>query len=201
MITAERFAEGMTFAVYVDTMQESREAFAAAFAAFALRPEDHAALQTVRGPLRVVALTEDWCGDALLYLPVVGRMAADAGWALHLFRRAVAPDVDAAFSQAGLRRAIPTVVFYDAAMQQVAHFVERPTQVTADREATIDALAAVQPVVQAGVANAAQSPAARLITDPALAALREERAATWQQAAVAEILGLLGAGGGHRQGE
>ncbi len=196
MITADRFAEGMTFAVYVDTMQENREAFAAAFAAFALPAADHAALQTVGGRLRVAALTEDWCGDSLLYLPVVGRMAADAGWALHLFRRAAAPDVDAAFSGAGLRRAIPTVVFYDAVMQPVAHFIERPAQVTADRQAVIDALAAAHPAVQAGVPNAAQSAAARLITDPALTVLREERAAAWQQALVGEILGLLGAGGG-----
>ncbi|MDQ2808506.1 MAG: thioredoxin family protein, partial [Chloroflexota bacterium] len=164
MITAERFAEGITFAVYVDTMQENRAAFAAAFAAFALRPQDHAALQTVARSLRVLVLTEDWCGDSLLYLPVVGRMAADAGWALQLFRRAATPDVEAAFSAAGLRRAIPTVVFYDAAMQPVAHFIERPAQVTADRQAAIDALAAAQPEVQAGVPNAAQSPAARLIT-------------------------------------
>jgi len=195
MITADRFAEGMLFAAYVDTMAENREAFAAAFADFALPAADHAALQTVAGPLRVLALTEDWCGDALLYLPVVGRLAADAGWTLHLFRRAAAPAVDAAFTAAGLRRAIPTVVFYDAAMQPVAHFVERPAQVTADRQATIDALAAAHPTVQVGVPNAAQSAAARLITDPALTALRDARTAAWQQAAVVEILGLLGAGG------
>ncbi len=193
MITADRFAEGVTFAAYVDTMQENRAAFAAAFAAFALRPADHAALQTVPGPLTVLALTEDWCGDALLYLPVVGRMAADAGWALHLFRRAAAPDVDGAFTAAGLRRAIPTVVFYDAAWQAVAYFIERPAQVTADRQAVIDALAADRAAVQAGVPNSDQSPEGRLVTDPALTALRNTRAAAWQQAAVGEILGLLGA--------
>lgn len=194
MITAERFAEGITFAAYVDTMQENRAAFAATFAAFALRPADHAALQTVAGPLRVLVLTEDWCGDSLLYLPVVGRMAADVGWALHLFRRAATPDVEAAFSAAGLRRAIPTVVFYDGAMQPVAHFIERPPQVTADRQAVIDALAAAQPDVQAGVPNAAQTPAARLITDPALTQLGDARGAAWQQTLVGEILGLLGVG-------
>src|SRR5438045_3265415 len=87
-VTHERFMQGMTFADYMAGMQENAERFAANYAEAEL---DSAAAQFVcdlNVPLKVLILTEDWCGDALAYVPVFGRLAACTDcWTLRVFRR------------------------------------------------------------------------------------------------------------------
>jgi hypothetical protein len=82
-------------------------------------------------------------------------------------------------------------VLYDADWQEIGHWIERPALANAERQVVIDTLAQTHPEVVAGRPNAAQPPAAREITDPALRALRDERTPAWQAAALAEVLGLL----------
>jgi hypothetical protein len=190
-MTAERFAAGLTFAAYVDGMAKNQAEMAAGFTGYTLPPEAHAALQTLAGPVRVLAITEDWCSDSRLYLPVFARMAADAGWPLHVFVRTAHPDLAADFAAQGLPDNIPTVVLYDADWQEIGHWIERPALANAERQVVIDTLAQTHPAVVAGRPNAAQPPAAREITDLALRALRDERTPAWQAAALAEVLGLL----------
>jgi hypothetical protein len=65
-------------------------------------PED--LVQRARGigrVLRLLILTEDWCGDAVTTVPVVVRLAEHVGWAARLLRRDEHLDVmDAQMSSA-----------------------------------------------------------------------------------------------------
>src|SRR4051794_17249305 len=87
-VTAERFAQGMTLQQYMAQMTKNQEAFAANYANAEIDGDDAAFLANLGLPLNVMVITEDWCGDALTYVPVVARLAeATESWTLRVFLR------------------------------------------------------------------------------------------------------------------
>src|SRR6476620_448520 len=126
-ISAERFATGMTFPEYVAQMRENRDRFVQTAEAFDLAPEDQARIGAIEAQLNVLVLTEDWCGDALTYLPVLARVAAGAPRLnVRIFNRDANPDLADQYLNQGRWRSVPVVVFYDAEMRELGRFIERP---------------------------------------------------------------------------
>lgn len=191
-ISAEQFANGMTFAEYMAQMGDNKEPFAANYTAVVLTPDIQAAICGIGVPLNVLVITEDWCGDALTYLPVLGRLAACAGnWNLRVFLRDQNLALADQFLNFGKWRSVPVVVFYDQAMREVGRFIERPASVNRERQVVIDAIARENPAVQAGQPYNAQSEEGKAAVVPALRELRHERKAAWQQAAIGDVLAAL----------
>jgi hypothetical protein len=191
-ITAERFATGMTFPEYVAQMGENRDRFLQTAAAFDLAPEDQARICAIAAPLNVLIITEDWCGDALTYLPVLARVTACAPhWNVRIFYRDANPDLADQYLNGGQWRSVPVVVFYDAAMRELGRFIERPAPANAERQRVIDTLARAEPAVRAGAPYQAQSEAAVLLLAEPLRALRAARKPAWQRAVVQELLAAL----------
>jgi len=81
--------------------------------------------------LRLVVLTEDWCGDASSTVPVVARFAEAAGFELRVLRRDQHPEVmDRYLSPTGAR-AIPVVIVLTETMDEVGHWGSRPAELQA----------------------------------------------------------------------
>jgi hypothetical protein len=131
MVTKERFAQGMTFAQYLDQMTTNKDKFLETMHAVQVAPEDRAAFTGRRGKLNVLVLTEDWCGDALTNFPVLARMVEGApNVEMRVFLRDQNPDLMDQYLNRGLYRSIPVFVFFDDHMQELARFVERPPRIT-----------------------------------------------------------------------
>jgi hypothetical protein len=126
MITAERFAQGMTLREYLDQMRTNKERFVRFMAEAAIEAEDRQALRRLGPGLRVLVITEDWCGDALYGFPALARLVeSEPGVELRVFLRDQNPDVMDRYLKRGTFRTIPVFVFFDERMNELARFMER----------------------------------------------------------------------------
>ena len=126
-----RFAQGLTFDAYKRQMTRNRERFEENERRVELRPDDVAAFQQLPRPLHVVVLAEDWCGDVIANLPVVGRLAQASGKLdIRVFLRDQNDDLMQRWLNQGTFKSIPVVVFYDDDFRELGHWIERPASVT-----------------------------------------------------------------------
>jgi hypothetical protein len=91
-------------------------------------PEDLvAAAQAPGGPFRLLALSEDWCGDAVNALPFVARWAeAVPGMELRVLSRDDNPELMDAHLTNGRSRSIPVVMVLDPEGEEVGWWGPRP---------------------------------------------------------------------------
>jgi hypothetical protein len=130
-VTRERFDSGMTYDEYKAQMTRSREQFEANERGLQLDPADLAPFQNLPQPLNVLVLAEDWCGDVIANLPILGRIAADSGKLnVRVFLRDQNADLMDQYLNKGEFRSIPTMVFFDDTFNEVGRFIERPDSVT-----------------------------------------------------------------------
>jgi hypothetical protein len=133
-VTPERFAQGMTYDAYKAQMTRNQERFAANERRLELDAADLAAFQALREPLNVLVLAEDWCGDVIDNLPVLGRIAAASGTLdLRIFPRDQNLDLMDQYLNQGQFRSIPAMVFFDSQFNEIGRFIERPASVTERR--------------------------------------------------------------------
>jgi hypothetical protein len=128
-VTPERFAQGLTFAAYLAQMRTNKERFEKRMADAPITPADR---EAIRGrKLKILVITEDWCGDALVGFPALARLVDDApNVEMRVFLRDANPDVMDQYLKRGLYRTIPVIVFFDEQMNELARFMERQDVVT-----------------------------------------------------------------------
>jgi Thioredoxin len=130
-VTRERFNQGMTYDAYKAQMTRNRDRLEANEKAFTSKPEDLQAFQKLDRPLNVVVLAEDWCGDVIANLPLLGRLAEDSGKLnLRVFLRDQNADIMDQYLNRGQYRSIPVFAFFDESFNEVGRFIERPDSVT-----------------------------------------------------------------------
>lgn len=128
-MTPERFAEGLTFPQYLAQMRSNKERFEKRMADAEITPADREALRGRK--LKVLVITEDWCGDALVGFPALARLVEDApDVEMRVFLRDANPDVMDQYLKKGLYRTIPVIVFFDERMNELARYMERQDVVT-----------------------------------------------------------------------
>jgi hypothetical protein len=164
-VTRERFAQGMTLAQYLEQMGTNKERFVELLGDIKVRDEDRQALARLGRRLKVLVLTEDWCGDALYNFPVLWKLIdGNPDIEARVFLRDKNPDLMDQYLNQGLYRSIPVFVFFDEQMNELARFVERPPAQTEEIEKKMLEVRR---------------------------ALRAERHVAWRQGVVDHILGLL----------
>jgi len=125
MVTAERFAEGLTVAEYVAQMQTNRDAFARLLAEAPVRPEDREAIATREGKIKILVITEDWCPDSLRTIPVLARLVDGLPHVeMRVFLRDDNPDVMDQYLKRGQFRAIPVFAVFDEEMNELGRMIE-----------------------------------------------------------------------------
>lgn len=126
MTIADRFAQGMTMSEYLDQMRVNKERFVRFMTEATIEDEDREALRRLGPGLRILVITEDWCGDALYSFPALARLVEDEpGVEMRVFLRDKNPDVMDQYLKRGLYRTIPMFVFFDERMNELARFMER----------------------------------------------------------------------------
>jgi len=137
-VTREQFDAGMTYDAYKAQMTRNQEQFEQNEKDLQLSTEEVAAFKGLRQPLNVLALAEDWCGDVVANLPILGRLEKEAGGKLNV--RVLLRDqqpgekvMDEHLNK-GQYKSIPTLIFLDGNYKEVGTWIERPDSVTKVRE-------------------------------------------------------------------
>lgn len=128
-MTPECFLSGFTWWDYVAHMKTNRERVSQLFKEITLSPGDRQDFATIvanhGGQLYITALTEDWCGDAAVNLPLIARLAVEVpGVDLCLFIRSNNPYLEQAYAQDGITN-IPVISFFNSEWYEVGRWVER----------------------------------------------------------------------------
>jgi hypothetical protein len=122
----ERVEGAWTLAEFVDHAVAQRPLWESLVARADLPEDLLARARAVQRPLCLVVLAEDWCGDAVNTVPVMGRLAAETGWDLRVVRRDENLDLmDQHLT--GTSRSIPVVIVLDAESgQELGWWGSRP---------------------------------------------------------------------------
>jgi selT/selW/selH-like putative selenoprotein len=130
-VTRERFEQGMSYADYRSQMTRNGERFDETERTVELSAQDVAYFSALPSPLHVVVLAEDWCGDVIANLPVLGRLAAESGKLnLRIFLRDQNLDIMEQYLKDGQFRSIPVFIFFDQNFRELGHWIERPAAMT-----------------------------------------------------------------------
>jgi hypothetical protein len=148
-VTREQFESGMTYTAYKAQMTRNREQFEQNEQDLQLTPEDEAAFRSLPEPINVMALAEDWCGDVVANLPILGRLEQAAAGKLHvrihLRDQQPGEQIMNQYLNKGQFKSIPTFIFLDRDFNELGVWIERPASVTRLREEKRQALYAQHP--------------------------------------------------------
>src|SRR5579859_2961518 len=137
-VTRAQFEAGMTYDAYKAQMTRNRDQVEQNEKDVQLKPEDVQAFRDLPRPLNVLALAEDWCGDVVANLPILGKLAAESNGKLNL--RVLLRDQEPGSQvmdehlNKGQYKSIPTVIFLDGDFKELGVWIERPDSVTKLRE-------------------------------------------------------------------
>lgn len=134
VVTPERFAQGFTYTEYIAQIETNKEQFERNYREFQLSEEDQeffSRVNQVKGPLKVIALAEDWCPDVYRGLPIMAKIAEAANMELRVFPRDQNHDIMNEYLNQGVFMSIPVFAFFDQDFAPLCHWVERPAAATA----------------------------------------------------------------------
>lgn len=127
----ERFEQGLTYEGYKAAMSRNRDRMEESERKVVLSAETVSFFKSLRAPLNVLVLAEDWCGDVIANLPVLGRLAAATGTLkVRVLYRDENPDLRDRWLNQGKYQSIPVFVFFDQEFRELGHWIERPASVT-----------------------------------------------------------------------
>ena len=130
-IDRARFDQGLTYDAYKAQMTRNRERLEENEKRVELDRDDVGAFRALPRPVKVVVLAEDWCGDVIANLPVLGRLAKDSGkLEVRIFLRDQNDDIMQRYLNKGQFKSIPVLVFFDEDFRELGHWIERPASVT-----------------------------------------------------------------------
>lgn len=127
----QRFESAPTFEQYLEGVERNRELWHAVYDRAEVPEELVATARAAGAGWHLLALSEDWCGDAVNTLPVIARLAHEAGWDLRVLSRDASPDLMDAHLTNGRSRSIPVVIVYDADFREVGWWGPRPEEIQA----------------------------------------------------------------------
>ncbi|MBI2916622.1 MAG: thioredoxin family protein [Chloroflexi bacterium] len=128
-LVQEKFSQGLTYDQYMATIRYGQNEFEGHYRAFQLPPEDARFFQELvrqRGPIRVLAIGEDWCPDVHRGLPVMAHIARAAGLEYRIFPRDKNMDLMDLYLNQGKFMSIPVFAFFDRDWSPLGQWIERP---------------------------------------------------------------------------
>ena len=127
-IDSARFAAAPTFTAYLGTVVKNAELWQGVYRMSSVESEAVDRFRRAAAGLRLLVLSEDWCGDCVSVLPVVARLAEQAGIDLRVLARDANNDIIDAHMTSGTM-SIPVVMVLDADLRELAWWGPRPSAV------------------------------------------------------------------------
>ncbi|WP_078381938.1 thioredoxin family protein [Sutcliffiella halmapala] len=114
------FAKGLTYEQYKQGMTVNKEEMETIFNSFVFNEEATLLLEDLKSrKLRVIVLTEDWCGDALLNNPILMNIANEAHIDVRFILRDQNLELMDQYLTNGTARAIPIFIFINQEGEEV----------------------------------------------------------------------------------
>ncbi|MEP7381274.1 MAG: thioredoxin family protein [Gemmatimonadota bacterium] len=131
IVTPERFDAALDFDAYLTTVVANSTLWRSVHRTAHVSDEAVARAREVPGRLKLLALTEDWCGDAVNSLPIIARLVDQVPtMELRLLSRDANPDLmDSHLS--GASQSIPVVMIFEEEMTELGWWGPRPTALQA----------------------------------------------------------------------
>ena len=137
-VTREQFESGLSYDAYKAQMTRNKEQVEQNEKDLQVSADDKSAFQDLPNAVNVMALAEDWCGDVVANLPILGRLEQEAGGKLnvriHLRDQEPGSTIMDQYLNKGQYKSIPTFIFLDGNFNELGVWVERPESVTKLRE-------------------------------------------------------------------
>jgi len=129
-----RWEKGLTYEAFKAAMTRNQDRFAENERRVVLDPEAVRTFKSLQQRLRVLVLAEDWCGDVVANLPILGRLAKEVPTLdIRIFLRDQNLDLMERWLNQGKYQSIPVFVFFDQDFRELGHWIERPASVTERR--------------------------------------------------------------------
>ncbi|MBM7554790.1 thioredoxin family protein [Thalassobacillus pellis] len=129
MTLEDWFNKGITAQEYVESMTTLSEELIYIYEHFKVPSEDeHLYEQLQKQNLRVIVLTEDWCSDAMLNIPILLKIAEAGHMNVHMLYRDENPELMDQYLT-GKSRAIPIFIFINPEGKEVARWGPRAKEV------------------------------------------------------------------------
>lgn len=122
-----RFMAAPTFDQYLDAVEKNRDLWRGLYERARVPADLREAAAALPGRWHLLALSEDWCGDAVNALPIVARWAEELEhFDFRVLGRDDNPDLMDAHLTNGRSRSIPIVIVYDENFEEVGWWGPRP---------------------------------------------------------------------------
>ncbi|MFD1040190.1 thioredoxin family protein [Virgibacillus byunsanensis] len=123
------YDKGMSPDTYIESMEKHKENLLHVFDHFT-PPEDEAFFRTLKMKrIRVIALTEDWCGDAMVNIPILLHISEKANIPVRMLLRDSNLELMDQYLTNGKARSIPIFIFIDEDGKEVAKWGPRAEKV------------------------------------------------------------------------
>ncbi|WP_153465261.1 thioredoxin family protein [Sediminibacillus terrae] len=114
---------------YIESMQQHRENLLYVYDHFTLPEDDLLFEKLAKENLRVIVLTEDWCGDAMMNVPILFHLAERAEMDVRLLARDQNLELMDQYLTNGKARSIPIFIFIDENGREIAKWGPRAPEV------------------------------------------------------------------------
>ena len=125
---AARFLSGQTFEEFVATATKYQELWTLGARRASVPADVLEKFNLLIAPVRLVALNEDWCLDAVGVVPYISKLAEEnSRIEFRSFSRDANPDLMDAYLT-GTSRSIPVIIAYDSDWNEIGWWGPRPTE-------------------------------------------------------------------------
>lgn len=111
------FKEGKPFEVYAESSDLDE-----AYECISISAADEEFFSSIT--VKVVCISEHWCGDCRREVPLIAHVADNAGWDFRIFGKDQIPGLMDHYATDGKKR-IPVFVFFDETFTEVGRFIEK----------------------------------------------------------------------------
>ena len=124
-----RFMAAPTFEEYLESVEKNRDLWRGLYERARVPDDLRDAAAEMPGRWHLLALSEDWCGDAVNALPIVARWAEELkNFDFRVLGRDDNPDLMDTHLTNGRSRSIPIVIVYDENFEEVGWWGPRPDE-------------------------------------------------------------------------
>lgn len=124
------FEKGFTAEEYISGMKVKKDEMANIYNQFNLNAEEKEQIQKIKGKgWKAIVLTEDWCGDAMLNIPILRNIAEEANIDIRYVLRDQNLELMDQYLTNGTARSIPIFIFIDKKGEEKAVWGPRAKEV------------------------------------------------------------------------
>src|SRR4051794_36747683 len=124
------FEKGLTVEEYISGMKVKKDEMTNIYNQFNLNAEEKEQIQKIKGNgWKAIVLTEDWCGDAMLNIPILRSIAEEANIDIRYVLRDQNLELMDQYLTNGTARSIPIFIFIDEKGEEKAVWGPRADEV------------------------------------------------------------------------